>query len=62
MVELSAIVALDNPCGNSKTGSDYREAAAATGGVEFNLCAADWSPFLEQLGIRAAGLSRTFHL
>lgn len=61
-VVISAILSGDNPCGANKTGTEYAALVAATGGVSFDICAEDWSPFLTELGIAAAGLKRTFYL
>jgi hypothetical protein len=62
MITFSAIVNFDDPCGPGQNGRDYRQMVEATGGAEFDICTNDWTPILEQLGIRTAGLTRTFYL
>lgn len=62
MITFSGIINGDDPCGAGSTGLDYRHQIDATGGAEFDICTRDWTPILEQLGIRTAGLTRRFFL
>lgn len=61
MVDFSAIVGLDTRC-TDRVGQDYLDIVTAMNGVAFSICTDDWTPILQQLGIRAAGLQREFFL
>jgi hypothetical protein len=64
MVSLSAIVGprgLFN-CITSEAGTEYLEVAEATGGLTESICAQDWVPMLEELGLKAAGVRQEFFL
>lgn len=62
MITVSAIVGLsDDSCARAE-GRDYRNLVGATGGAEFDICRGDWTPILEELGVRGLGLEREFFL
>jgi hypothetical protein len=62
MVDFSAIISLDERCNSGRMGKEYLPIVEATGGSAFSICEEDWTPILEALGIRAAGLQREFFL
>lgn len=62
MVTVSAIVSLDEPCGQNKEGVEYRELVRFMGGTEYDICESNWAPLLGDLGIDAAGLDQAFFL
>jgi len=49
------------PC-YASTGTGYLETTRSIGGVEWSICAEDWSEVLEQLGLLTAGPKREFFL
>lgn len=61
MLEISAITQVDTRCAEQPS-ADYLALTEATGGVAFSICEDDWTPILEVLGARAAGLGREFFL
>jgi hypothetical protein len=61
MVTFSSIVSLNNTCGIEE-GTDYRVVTAAVGGEEYSICAENWRPMLEALGLQASGLRREYFL
>ena len=51
------------PCPQGDTdGEEYNRYVTWTGGILFNLCNTDWSPFVEELAVRTFGLKREFFL
>lgn len=62
MVDFSAIISMDEACNDGRMGTEYLPIIEATHGSAFSICEHDWSPILEALGIRAAGLQREFFL
>ncbi|MCA9567057.1 MAG: hypothetical protein KC656_04405 [Myxococcales bacterium] len=64
LVKAHAITGLpQNLCGAVfDAGTDYLAYAGFTGGATFDICATDWQPFLDDMGLLASGLTRTFDL
>lgn len=62
MASISAIAGTAEVCGRNEEGVDYAALVDATGGAFHDICSANWKPVLEDLGVRAAGLSRRFFL
>lgn len=63
-VQLGAIVGPEESSGclDAVAGSRYIEAAKLTGGLIGNICQADWSQILYDLGLNAVGIHATFEL
>lgn len=61
-VVMHGIVTPSNPCNGNIVSQDYLDYAAVTGGITYSICAADWAPALDALGLLAAGLKREFFL
>jgi hypothetical protein len=61
MVDFSAIIGVDTEC-TDRAGDDYLSVIDMVGGTAYSICERDWTPILEALGIRAAGLQREFVL
>ncbi|MEZ4316392.1 MAG: hypothetical protein R3F61_02760 [Myxococcota bacterium] len=62
-VQMHGIVAPPNGCGTETApGLSYIDYAVATNGITQSICAADWGPGLNALGLRTAGLKREFFL
>ena len=61
-VVMHGIVTPANPCNGNIVSQSYLEYAAVTGGITHSICAADWAPALDALGLLAAGLKREFFL
>jgi len=61
MIDVSGILGLDTTC-TDRASTAYISVIEATGGAAFSICENDWTPMLQQLGIRAAGLQREFVL
>lgn len=50
-------------CPDSDTpGVEYNAYVNQTGGTKQNLCAQDWGPFIDELGLQTSGLKREFFL
>ncbi len=43
-------------------GSRYQQVAALTGGIIGDICQTEWSGILEELGLNASGIRRSFQL
>lgn len=61
-VTFSSIVGPRNGCATADPGTDYIAVTEAVGGIHESICANDWAPVLEQLGLQAAGLKREYFL
>ena len=63
-VQLGAIVGPEESSGclDAVAGSRYIEAAKLTGGLIGNICQADWSQILYDLGLNAVGIHTTFEM
>ena len=62
----SSIVGPQSGCsssdGTADPGTEYIAVTNAVGGIHESICAEDWVPVLEQLGLQAAGLRREYFL
>ncbi len=62
-LRIAAIVGqVDSFCFGVRPGTRYAQAARLTGGFVGDLCAEDWTDYLDELGVAAAGLQRSFVL
>ncbi|MCA9569315.1 MAG: hypothetical protein KC656_15815, partial [Myxococcales bacterium] len=52
----------DTGCGFLRPGFDYLYYASQTGGVNGTICAQDWTPVLDDLGLQSSGLKQEFFL
>jgi hypothetical protein len=65
MVSFSSIVGPQPLAGCTaayEPGARYLQVTQAVGGIEWSICASDWSQMLTELGLQAAGLKREFFL
>lgn len=62
LVTFSSIVGPVGGCPTAVAGAEYLAVTAAVGGVTESICANDWAPVLEELGLQAAGLRREYFL
>ncbi len=65
MVSFSSIVGPQPLAGCNdayEPGARYLQVTRAVGGIEWSICATDWSQMLNELGLQAAGLKREFFL
>lgn len=62
LVTFSAIVGPVGGCPTADSGTEYLSVSEAVGGITESICASDWEPVLEELGLQAAGLRREYFL
>lgn len=64
MVTFNAIVGPRNlfTCISAEPGTEYLEVVDQLGGLSESICAQDWVPMLEQLGLQASGVKQEFFL
>lgn len=62
LVTFSSIVGPTGGCPTADAGVEYLAVTNAVGGIHESICAEDWVPVLEELGLQAAGLRREYFL
>ena len=65
LTTMHAIVVLPgdpNSCSSTRTGVAYLNYANASGGIVQSICATDWGPALDSLGLQTTGLKQEFFL
>jgi hypothetical protein len=62
LVTFSSVVGPQGGCATADPGVEYIAVTNAVGGIHESICAQDWVPVLEELGLQAAGLRREYFL
>ncbi len=62
MVQLAAIVGIDDGCPDAFVGTRYLELAGYTRGVVGNICSTDWGGIMFDVGLNASSIKATFTL